>query len=75
MRRSPSAERGSGTGRPVSGGERLAFDDGAIAEAGHLAWGDWRLFEADTLAQHAAQPQNEEKRDARENNQGDRKTP
>ena len=32
----------------------LAFDDGTVAEAGHLAWGDWRLFEADTLAQNAA---------------------
>ncbi len=63
-------DRAAGAGR-----ESLAFDDGAVAEAGHLAGGNRRFFEADAPAQDAAQAQAQEDGDAGKNNQGDGKPP
>ena len=70
--RSPSGERGSGTARPASGGKAWPSMIGPIVEAGHLAGRDRRLLEADAFAQHAAQAQHQEQRDAGENDQRDR---
>jgi hypothetical protein len=52
----------------------LSVNDGALGEAGHLALRDGRFFEADALAEDAAQPEDEKQGDTAENNEYDGKT-
>jgi hypothetical protein len=55
--------------------KRLAFDNRACAETGHLAGGYRGFFKTDTFAQHAAEPQDEKDGNASEDNQENRKIP